>query len=82
VFGGTSASAPLIAGLYALKNDFGDSAGDFTALNADKLHDITNGTNASSAAAKRACKVALWCASGVGFDGPTGLGTPMGTGAF
>jgi len=82
VFGGTSASSPLIAGLYALKNDFGGRAGEFTALNADKLHDITSGTNATSAATKRACKVALWCNAGLGFDGPTGLGSPFGTAAF
>ena len=82
VFGGTSASAPLIAGLYALKNDFGRSAGDFTALNVDKLHDITSGTNASSTVAKRACKFDIWCKAATGFDGPTGLGTPFGSGAF
>ena len=82
VFGGTSASSPLIAGLYALKNDFGVSAGDYTAANANSLHDITSGTNATSAAAKRACKVALWCNAGVGFDGPTGFGTPFGATAF
>jgi Subtilase family len=82
VFGGTSASAPLIAGLYALKHDFGASAGDFTATNAARLHDVTAGSNATSSAAKRACKVALWCTAGFGFDGPTGLGTPFGTGAF
>ncbi len=82
VFGGTSASAPLIAGLYALKNDFGQSAGEFTALHADKLHDVTSGSNASTAAAIRACKFAVWCNSGLGFDGPTGLGTPNSTGAF
>jgi hypothetical protein len=82
VFGGTSASAPLIAGLYALKNDFGVSAGDFTAANATALHDITSGTNATGAAAKRACKLAVWCNAGIGFDGPTGFGTPFGTTAF
>jgi hypothetical protein len=82
VFGGTSASAPFIAGLYALKNDFGGNAGDFTAMHADKLHDITSGTNASTAAAKRACKFDVWCNAGLGFDGPTGLGSPNSTGAF
>ncbi len=82
VFGGTSASAPLIAGLYALKNDFGASAGDYTAANSISLHDITVGTNAISAAAKRACRVAIWCNAAPGFDGPSGFGTPFGTDAF
>ena len=82
VFGGTSASAPFIAGLYALKNDFGASAGDFTAANTGALHDITSGTNAVGSAARRACKIALWCNAGVGYDGPSGFGTPFGSAAF
>jgi hypothetical protein len=82
VFGGTSASSPIIAGLYALKNDFGASAGDFTAANSNGLHDITSGSNATSAGAKRACRVAVWCNAGVGFDGPSGFGSPFGTAAF
>jgi Subtilase family len=82
VFGGTSASSPIIAGLYALKNDFGASAGDFTAANTNSLHDITSGSNATSAGAKRACRVAVWCNAGVGFDGPSGFGSPFGTAAF
>jgi subtilase family serine protease len=82
VFGGTSASSPLIAGLYALKNDFGLSPGDYTAANSISLHDVTVGTNAISAAAKHACNVRVWCNAGVGFDGPTGYGTPFGTDAF
>lgn len=82
VFGGTSASSPLIAGLYALKNDFGSSAGDFTAANSNSLHDITAGSNATTAQAKRACKVAIWCTAGTGFDGPSGFGSPFGTSAF
>ncbi|MEO0023589.1 MAG: hypothetical protein RL196_30 [Actinomycetota bacterium] len=82
VFGGTSASSPLIAGLYALKNDFGQNAGEFTMMHADKLHDVTAGSNASTAAALKACRFAVWCNAGQGFDGPTGLGTPNSTGAF
>jgi hypothetical protein len=39
------------------------------------LFDITEGSNGS-------CAVAYLCHAEVGYDGPTGLGTPDGTGAF
>ena len=72
VFGGTSASAPIIAGAFALgggtspSNPYGNTAA---------LHDVTSGSNGS-------CSVAYLCTAGTGFDGPTGLGTPNGVAAF
>ncbi len=75
VFGGTSVSSPIIAALYALKADFGDSAGDFTASQADQLHDVSRGSNGS-------CQRKIWCNAGLGWDGPTGFGSPNGGGAF
>ena len=74
-FGGTSVAAPIIAGMYAIGPDFGDSAGAFTVAHADKLHDITEGSNGR-------CDVNYWCNARVGWDGPTGLGTPIGSDAF
>ena len=74
-FGGTSVAAPIIAGMYAIGPDFGDSAGAFTLANAAKLHDITEGSNGR-------CDVNYWCNARVGWDGPTGLGTPIGSDAF
>lgn len=74
-FGGTSVAAPIIAGMYAIGPDFGDSAGAFTVANAAKLHDITEGSNGR-------CDVNYWCNARVGWDGPTGLGTPIGSDAF
>ena len=72
VFGGTSASAPIIAGAYAL----GGHSSASTAYNSTgALHDVTSGSNGS-------CSVAYLCTSGPGFDGPTGLGTPSGVAAF
>jgi subtilase family serine protease len=72
VFGGTSASAPIIAGAYALGAGTSPrSPYDHTSA----LHDITSGSNGS-------CSVAYLCTAGTGFDGPTGLGSPNGTGAF
>jgi hypothetical protein len=74
-FGGTSVAAPIIAGMYAIGPDFGDSAGAFTLANKDKLHDVTEGSNGR-------CDVNYWCNARVGWDGPTGLGTPIGSDAF
>jgi subtilase family serine protease len=75
VFGGTSASAPIIAGVYALA---GSSNGDPASRpwnNQGALFDVTSGSNGS-------CSTAIWCKAGASWDGPTGLGTPNGTGAF
>jgi hypothetical protein len=36
---------------------------------------VTSGSNGS-------CAVAYYCTGEVGYDGPTGLGTPNGLGAF
>ncbi|WP_431949010.1 Kelch repeat-containing protein [Actinacidiphila sp. bgisy167] len=78
VAGGTSASAPIIAGVYA---DAGEPvAGSYPntypyASGASGLNDVTEGANGS-------CAPAYLCTAGPGYDGPTGLGTPNGTGAF
>jgi hypothetical protein len=74
-FGGTSVASPLIAGMYAIGPDFGDSAGAFTVANSNKLHDVTDGANGR-------CEVLYWCNARTGWDGPTGLGTPIGSDAF
>lgn len=75
VYGGTSVSAPIIAALYALRSDFGQSAGEFTAAHSDQLNDVTVGVNGT-------CRTKLWCSASEGWDGPTGLGSPNGSGAF
>jgi hypothetical protein len=74
VFGGTSVAAPIIAGVY------GVNGGPFTYGNpysGGALHDVTSGSNGR-------CRnvPALYCNAGVGYDGPTGLGTPNGASAF
>ena len=61
--------------MYAIGPDFGDSAGAFTVAHAYQLHDITDGTNGR-------CDVRYWCNAREGWDGPTGLGTPIGADAF
>ena len=74
VFGGTSVSAPLIGGIYGVT---GHGPGDAHTIYANKasLNDVTSGTNGS-------CGGTYFCTAGSGYDGPTGLGTPNGTGAF
>jgi Putative Ig domain len=76
VYGGTSASAPIIASVYALAGTPGSS--DYPAAypysHTGNLFDVTTGNNGSCGAPM--------CNAGTGWDGPTGLGTPNGTAAF
>jgi subtilase family serine protease len=75
VFGGTSASAPLIGAMFALRNGAINGASSIYA-NRSSLTDVTSGSNGSS------CPVNYYCHSVTGYDGPTGLGTPQGLGAM
>ncbi|MER5911902.1 carboxypeptidase regulatory-like domain-containing protein [Streptomyces sp. NPDC001982] len=76
--GGTSASAPIIAGVYA--NAGTPVAGTYPnaypyAGGGAGLHDVTTGSNGK-------CSPAYLCTAGTGYDGPTGLGAPDGLTAF
>ncbi|MCZ1013170.1 S53 family peptidase [Streptomyces albulus] len=77
VYGGTSASAPFIAGVYALAGTPGasDTPASYPYTHTSALNDVTNGANGS-------CSPSYLCTAGDGYDGPTGLGTPNGTAAF
>ena len=75
IFGGTSASAPFIGGLFALANGSINAAQSIY-KNAASLTDVTTGSNGSS------CPVGYYCKAQQGYDGPTGLGTPKGLAAF
>jgi hypothetical protein len=81
--GGTSLSSPLIAAVYALAGGVpaGVQGNTLPYLHASALHDVTSGANGSCATTRRGPNTAL-CSGAVGFDGPTGLGTPKGVGAF
>jgi subtilase family serine protease len=74
-FGGTSESSPIIASVYALAGGGYSNATPYG--HTASLFDVTSGSNGR-------CKPnpLSWCNAGVGWDGPTGLGTPNGTGAF
>ena len=83
--GGTSLASPLIASVYALAGANGSNvnaaqipyayAASFGYGPASALHDVTTGSNGT-------CSPAPLCTAGVGYDGPTGVGTPNGTSAF
>jgi subtilase family serine protease len=74
VFGGTSVAAPLIAGVYGVNGSQTTYAQDPYA-HTSSLFDITSGSNGS-------CGGTYLCTGAVGYDGPTGLGTPNGSAAF
>ena len=72
VFGGTSAASPIIASVYALGVP---SAGPSAPYGSSSLFDVVGGANGS-------CTPSYLCTGVVGYDGPTGLGTPNGVTAF
>jgi len=75
VFGGTSVSSPIIASVYALAGNAGSIDNNFPYAHSGSLFDVTTGSNGT-------CSPTQLCHARVGWDGPTGLGTPNGTGAF
>jgi subtilase family serine protease len=77
VFGGTSVASPIIASVYALAGNassVGDSAASAYA-NQGSINDVVGGSNGT-------CTTSYLCNAVPGYDGPTGLGTPNGTGGF
>jgi subtilase family serine protease len=75
IFGGTSVSAAIISGVYALAGNASKiNDASFAYSHTNSLNDVTSGSNGN-------CGNYL-CNAGSGYDGPTGLGTPNGTGAF
>jgi subtilase family serine protease len=76
VFGGTSVAAPLVASVYALAaNSATITSPAYAYAHPTSLFDVTAGNNGN-------CGGSYLCTAGPGYDGPTGLGTPNGTGAF
>lgn len=74
VFGGTSVATPIIASVFALANTTANNNDTYVYAHTSSLNDVTSGSDGS-------CGAPL-CTAGVGWDGPTGLGTPNGIGAF
>ncbi|WP_316770225.1 S53 family peptidase [Streptomyces sasae] len=77
VVGGTSASAPFLAGVIALAGDpaaFPDASRLYSA-GAASLNDVAAGSNGT-------CDGDYLCTAVPGYDAPTGNGTPNGLSAF
>ncbi len=77
VYGGTSASSPIIAATYAIAGTpaAGSYPSSYPYHHLSGLYDVTSGSNGS-------CSPSYLCTAGPGYDGPTGLGTPNGYTAF
>jgi subtilase family serine protease len=75
VFGGTSVASPLTAAIYGLNGHLSGPQNQMPYLNTSSLNDVISGSNGS-------CGGTYLCTGASGYDGPTGLGTPNGTGAF
>lgn len=77
--GGTSLAAPLVAAVYALSNNFGGNKPanslPYTLGTKTNLHDVVGGSNGD-------CSPDYLCTGKTKYDGPTGLGSPKGVGAF
>jgi hypothetical protein len=71
--GGTSLASPLVASVYALAG--GNYSAAYAYAHPTALFDVISGSNGT-------CSPAYLCTAGPHYDGPTGLGTPNGTGAF
>jgi hypothetical protein len=74
--GGTSLSSPLIAAVYGLAGNAASTTdGSYPYGHTSSLHDVTSGSSGS-------CGGSYLCTGKVGYDGPTGNGTPNGSTAF
>jgi subtilase family serine protease len=83
-YGGTSVSAPLIAGIFGRAGNAASINGpQHVWTNRANLHDQTVGTDIfKPVSGNCASSVHYICTAAKGYDGPSGLGTPNGLGAF
>jgi len=69
--GGTSASSPMLAAMYALAGNAGTTPAQDIYAHTSNFYDVTSGNDGS-------CSPAYLCTAETGYDGPTGIGTPDG----
>lgn len=83
--GGTSLAAPLIAGVFALKNNVASAAYPaallYTHAGGTAFRDVKSGTDDAGNYALP-CASTSACDAVAGYDLPTGVGTPNGIGGF
>lgn len=85
LYGGTSASTQIIAAVYALAGNAASQTGAsyFWGHHQGHVNDVTSGNNLdANLGVTCASSVHYICTAGVGFDGPTGWGTPEGVDAY
>jgi subtilase family serine protease len=75
IFGGTSVATPLVAGVYGVSGKKVKYASGLYKKPTKELFDVTSGKTGT-------CSPAYFCNGEVGYDGPTGNGTPNGIKAF
>jgi hypothetical protein len=81
--GGTSASSPIVAGIYGLAGNAAKAGPGYEYAHARALFDVTAGNNDWwFFEGGGACGNDYMCVAKKGYDAPTGLGTPDGMGAF
>ncbi len=74
IVGGTSISAPIVAGMYALAgNESSVVATSYPYLHPQNLYPVLSGANGT-------CSPSYLCTAGSGYNAPAGLGTPNGLG--
>ncbi len=69
--GGTSASSPMVAAMFALAGNAGATPAQDIYQHTGNFFDVTSGNDGS-------CSPSYLCTAGTGYDGPTGWGTPNG----
>ena len=81
--GGTSASSPIIAGIYGLAGNAAKIKPGYEYAHAKDLFDVVAGNNDwFFDGGGASCGKDYLCVAKPGYDAPTGLGTPNGLGAF
>jgi subtilase family serine protease len=80
VFGGTSVAAPIIGGVYALSGNTTGVPASLAYSNTGSLFDVASGSNGRCVRGRNGYP--YLCTGVTGYDGPSGMGTPIGTGAF
>ena len=75
--GGTSLASPIIAATFALASNAGSisPANGYPYAHLLDLNDVISGSNG-------VCSVSFLCHGAVGYDGPSGVGSPNGIGSF
>jgi subtilase family serine protease len=69
--GGTSASSPMVAAMFALAGNAGANPAQDVYQHTGNFFDVTSGNDGT-------CSPSYLCTAAAGFDGPTGWGTPNG----